>query len=124
MADDAEAPQPLRDLATVRMMTAAFDATPPDEVIARLSPLAVPGNPWFGSAGELVAFAHLAKGDQDRAGPLLVAIAQDEEVPPTLRARTRQLAGVLGFDPIEDVEATLNELGAGAAPAAGAGGGQ
>jgi hypothetical protein len=44
-------------------------------------------------------------------------------VPQTLRSRTRQLAGLLGYDAVEDVDETLAELresqeGAGAPPAA------
>jgi hypothetical protein len=94
----------------------------PQAVIDRLKPLATPGNPWFGSAGELVAMAYLKQGKENLAGPLLAAIAKDDQVPQTLRARTRQLAGVLGYDAVVDVDQTLTELrgdsNAAAAPAA------
>ena len=42
-------------------------------------------------------------------GPLFAAIAQDEEVPQSLRSRTRQLAGLLGYDAVDDVDAALAE---------------
>ncbi len=104
------APKPMRDASLVRLVAANFDNMDPQDVIDRLGPLAVPGNAWFGSAGELVAHAYLDQGKEDLAGPLLVAIAQDEGVPDPLRARTRQLAGAYGFDAIEDVEVTLEGM--------------
>ncbi len=69
----------------------------PDDVIARLKPLAKPGNPWFGSAGELVAMAYLKQGKRDLAGPLFASIAKDENAPKSMRSRARQMAGMLGY---------------------------
>lgn len=103
VATDEDAPQPYRDLATVRGTAAAFDNMEPQKVIDRLKPLAVPGNPWFGVAGELVGMAYLKQDKEDLAGPLFAKIANDEDLPDSLRARARQLAGLLGVDAIEDV---------------------
>ncbi len=103
IALDGDAPQPLRDLATVREMAIRFDKLPPQQVIDRLKPLAVPGNPWFGSAGELSAMAWLKLGNKDRAGPLFAAVAKDKTAPESLRSRARQMAGLLGVDAIDDV---------------------
>jgi hypothetical protein len=100
---DGKAPQPLRDLATIREIAIKFDQLPPQQVIDRLKPLAAPGNPWFGSAGELVGIAYMKQGRNDLAGPLFAAIARDKDVPDSLRRRTRQLAGLLGVDAIDDV---------------------
>lgn len=102
-ADDA-APKAFRDLATVREVAVNFDTMKPEDVVARLKPLAVPGNPWFGSAGELVGLAYLEQGKKDLAGPLFATIAKDEDLPETLRARARQLSGLLGYDAIVDVD--------------------
>ena len=113
------APQPFRDLAMVRAVALQFDKLPPAEVIARLKPLAIPGNAWFGSAGELTALALLKQGQPDKAGPLLAAIGKDTTTPSTIRARVRQLAGQLGYDAGVDmaqIEAAANA--AAAAPAA------
>lgn len=110
IVDNGNAPEPYRQLASVRLAAAQFEEVQPQVVIDRLRPLAVPGNPWFGSAGELVAMAYLKQDRADLAGPLLAAIAKDETVPPTLRSRTRQLAGLLGYDAIEDVDAALAAL--------------
>jgi hypothetical protein len=122
IAGDTGAPQPYRDLASIRAVAIQFDKLEPQKVIDRLKPLATPGNPWFGSAGELVAMAYLKQGKKDLAGPLFAAIAKDEDVPETLRSRTRQLAGLLGYDAVVDVDKTLAELreseGGAPAPAA------
>lgn len=109
VAASEDAPPVLRDLATIRSVNATYDEAKPDEVIARLKPLAVPGNPWFGSAGELLAMAYLEKGDRTQAGTLFGEIAKADDVPETLRARARQMAGLLGVDAIEDVEELLEE---------------
>jgi hypothetical protein len=75
-----------------------FDSLPPQQVIDRLKPLAVPGNAWFGSAGELVGMAYLKQGKPELAGPLFAAIGKNTEVPSSLRSRMRQVAGQLGYD--------------------------
>lgn len=98
LAADDGLPQPYRDVATIRGTMIEYDSLEPDEVIARLSPLAEPGKPFFGSAGELVAMAMLAKGDRAGAGQLFAKIAADPQVPQTLRSRAVQIAGSLGVD--------------------------
>lgn len=98
IAADTAMPQAYRDLATIREVSIRFDAMPPQQVIDRLKPLAVPGNAWFGSAGELVGMAYLKLGKPDQAGPLFAAIGKNTDVPQTLRSRMRQVAGQLGYD--------------------------
>ena len=83
---------------------------PPADVVARLQPLAVPGKPYFGSAGELLAMAYLEQGKNREAGALFASIAKDETQPEGLRSRTRQMAGVLGVDAIVDVDEVLDEM--------------
>ena len=112
VAEDSAAPKPLRDLATVREIAAAFDTLPPQTVVDRLSSLAQPGNPWFGVAGEMVGVAYLKQGKAKQAGPLFVKIAKDKTQPDALRARVRQLAGQLGYDAIDDVVSATGEDGA------------
>jgi hypothetical protein len=118
VAADDDAPPAMRDLATIRAVAASYDTLAPDQVVARLKPLAAPGNPWFGSAGELVAMAYLDQGRNAEAGALFAAIAKDDEVPDTLKSRARQMAGLLGVDAIEDVDEVLEQQAAEAAPAA------
>ncbi|MEJ2409091.1 MAG: tetratricopeptide repeat protein [Novosphingobium sp.] len=103
VAADAKVPQPLRDLAKVREVAADFDAMKPEDVVKQLKPLAAPGNPWFGVAGEMVGMAYLKQGKKDLAAPLFGAIAKDENVNEGLRSRARQLAAVLGADALASV---------------------
>jgi hypothetical protein len=113
---DASLPQAFRDLATVREVTLRFDTMKPEEVIARLKPLAVPEGAFFGSAGELVGMAYLEQGKPQEAGALFAKIGQDKNVPKSLRSRMRQQAGGLGFDAGLD-EPELESEGAGEAAA-------
>ena len=98
IAGDGGMPRPYRDAALVRQTALEFDNLKPEQVIARLQPLAKPGSPWFGSAGELTAMALVKQGKKLEAGRLFAAIAADPEVPDTLRARSVQIAGTLGVD--------------------------
>tara|TARA_R110002051_G_scaffold128205_2_gene201813 strand:+ start:5438 stop:6208 length:771 start_codon:yes stop_codon:yes gene_type:complete len=101
VAADDSLPKPFRDLALIRQTTAEFDLLKPQQVIDRLKPLAVPGNAWFGSAGEMVAISYLNMGKSDLAGPLFAQLAKDDNVPPTIRSRALQMAGVEGIDAVE-----------------------
>lgn len=109
---DSTAPKPYRDLATIREVAANFEKMQPQQVIDRLKPLAVPGNPWFGSAGELMGMAYLKQGRADLAGPLFGSIAKDKTVPDTLRRRAQQLSGLLGVDVVDDPGKLVADLNA------------
>ncbi len=98
---DTSLPKPYRDLALIRQTVAQFDAMKADDVITRLKPLAVSGNPWFGSAGELVAISYMRLNKPDLAGKTFAAIGKDETVPETIRSRAVQMAGVLGVDAVD-----------------------
>jgi hypothetical protein len=91
-------PQPYRDAALIRQTALEFDSLKPEEVIARMRPLAQPGNPWFGSAGEMTAMALIKQGKNAQAGELFAKMARDKQVPDTLRARFVQIASTLGVD--------------------------
>ena len=92
--------QPYRDLALIRQTALEFDRMQPQQVIDRLKPLAVEGNPWFGSAGEMVAIAYMKLRKPELAGPLVAAMSKDEGVPETIRTRAVQMAGLLGVDAV------------------------
>lgn len=98
IAADERLAKPYRDLATVRGTALDYDTLSPDVVIARLQPLAEPGLPFFGSAGEMVGMALVAKGQRAPAAQLFAKIAADKSVPGTLRSRAVQVAGTLGVD--------------------------
>ena len=98
IAGDTAMPQPIRDLATVRAVSLQFDSLPPADVVAKLKPLAVATNPWFGTAAELTAMAYLKMNRKDLAGPLFAAITRDSTAPVGLRSRAAGMATALGQD--------------------------
>ena len=98
LAADKGIAGPFRDLALVRGTAVDFDSLPPADVVARLQKLTEPGNPFFGSAGELTGMALLAQNRRGEAGQLFAKMAADPTVPVSLRERAVQIAGTLGVD--------------------------
>ena len=98
IAEDSGSPDPYRHAALIRQTALEFDSLKPEEIISRLAPLAKPGEPWFGTAGEMTALALVKQGKRQEAGQLYAAIAKDSGVPETIRARAVQVAGSLGVD--------------------------
>lgn len=111
IAADKGVAEPFRELATIRQLMLQFDTLPNPTLIAKLEPLAKAGSPWFGTAGEMLAVAHMRAGKPELAAPIFAAIAKDISVPSTIRARTGQMASMLGASPLPTEPA-------GAAPAA------
>jgi hypothetical protein len=95
--DDKGVPQAYRDAATIRVTQMEFDTLKPDEVIARLQPLAVKDSAWYGSAGELTAIAMIKANRRAEAARLLTAIAADKNVPASIRGRAEQLGSTLSL---------------------------
>lgn len=96
VAADESQPAAFRDLATVRRAAAEFDTAAPQVTVDRLRAIAVPANPYFGSAGEMMAMAYVRQKRPDLAGRLFAQIAATETVPATIRQRAVQMAGLLG----------------------------
>lgn len=109
VADDEGLARPYRDLALVRMTAVEFDTLPPQAVIDRLKGLAVAGNPWFGSAGEMVALSHLKLNRPQQAAGVFAAMAKDKNLPDTLRSRATQMAGSLGVDAVQEAAGATQE---------------
>ena len=107
VAADDGLPQPYRDLATIRGTAIEFDNLKPEDVVARLQPLTKPGNPWFGSAGEMTAMALLKQNRKSEAGRLFAQIAADKAVPDSIRSRAVQIAGTLGVDASASLPASV-----------------
>ena len=97
-AEDSGLPRPYRDAALIRQTALEFDQLQPQQIIERLEPLAKPGEPWFGSAGEMTALALAKQGKRQEAGSMFAAIAKDSAVPTPLRERAAQLAASFGVD--------------------------
>lgn len=106
VADDEGLAKPYRDLALVRMTAVELDTLPPQAVIDRLKGLAVAGNPWFGSAGEMVALSYLRLNKPQQAAGIFAAMAKDKKLPDTLRSRATQMAGSLGVDAVQEAGPT------------------
>jgi hypothetical protein len=114
IAADTSIARPFRDLALIRQTVAEYDTLKPQVVIERLRPLAVAANPYFGSAGELVAIAYLDSGRKDLAGQLYGQLAKADTVPESIRQRSVQMAGAMGVDD----SATVRVVTPASAPAA------
>lgn len=100
IAADTGVPQEFRDLALIRQTAAEYDSLKPDQVVSRLGSIAVKDNPWFGSAGEMVAIAQVRMGKRAEAGKLYAEISKTNGVPQPIRTRALQMAGVLGVDAV------------------------
>ena len=107
MAADTSLAQPYRDLGLVRQTAIQFDTMKPQQIVDRLKPLAVAGDPWFGSAGEMSALAYMKMDKPQLAGPIFAAMVKDDKVPATIRSRARQMAALLGID-VVDAEGDAN----------------
>lgn len=101
VAEDEALPAPYRELALIRQTAAEYDQLQPAVVIQRLQPLAVVGNPWFGSAGEMVALAYLKQQKNADAARIFAAMAKDQSIPASIRSRSVQMAGALGVDAVQ-----------------------
>jgi hypothetical protein len=98
IAADTSLDQPYRDMALIRQTAAEYDSLQPKQVIDRLRPLAVPGNAFFGSAGEMSAIAYMRLNQPKVAGTMFAAMAGDPGVPESVRSRAVQLAAANGVD--------------------------
>ena len=96
IAADADLPQPVRDLATIRAVSVEFETLAPQAVADRLKNLLAPGTAFYPSAAELTAVAWLKANQPNRAAPLLAGIARDEQAPASMRARAAGMATALG----------------------------
>lgn len=96
---DTGSPEPLRQVALIRRTAVNFDAMQPQQVIDALRPLAIPGNPWFGSAGEMTALAYLKLNKRREAADMFGSINRDATVTESIRQRAGQMAGMLGVAP-------------------------
>lgn len=116
IAADESLAEPYRNAALVRQTALEFDRLQPEAVIRRLRPFVARGHPWFGTAGEMTAHAHLRQQRPDLAGHVFAALARDDSVPDSIRSRAVQMAGALGVDAVPPTPAGEN----GPPPAGGA----
>ncbi len=93
---DAAKPQLYRDLATLRRVIVAGDATPLADRRTALEGLAIAGRPFRVLAQEQLAYLLIEEGQTDAAIAALQALAQDQEASPALRGRVGQVIVALG----------------------------
>jgi len=96
VAADEAAESLYRDLAALLIVMHTLDTAPPDELAARLAPLAQPANPWRFNAAELQALLADRRGDRAAAITAFRALATDVAAPAGVRARAEQMLTVLG----------------------------
>ena len=109
VSEDESLDETFRNLALVRRTHVEFDKLQPQAVIDRLKPLAVAGNPWFGSAGEMVAISYLKLNKPADAARIFAALAKDKQVPDSIRSRAVQMAGSLGVDAVDETAGASQE---------------
>lgn len=85
-----------RDLAELKLVLLQGEALTPDERIARLARLSVPGAPYRPLALEATALAHVDKGETENALAILTDLLSDAQITPGLRRRASQLIVALG----------------------------
>jgi len=91
IAGNSDVEKIYRDLAVVQIAMNNADGANSKDLIARLEPIAVPENPWYYSAREMIAMLHIAVGEIEAAKPLLTEIADDSEAPSGMRARASEI---------------------------------
>lgn len=67
----------------------------PDDLMARLEPVAAPDNPWRFSARELQGVIALQTGDRERARQLFGDLAEDPSAPAGIRSRASELLAAI-----------------------------
>ncbi len=83
----------------------------PQRVVEPARPARHPGQPVVRQRGrDGRQWPISSRARRTSPGPLFVAIAKDADVPQTLRSRTRQIAGLLGYDAVDDVDKTLEQV--------------
>jgi hypothetical protein len=91
IAADSDVDKVYRDLAVVQIAMNTGSADNADALITRLKPIAVPENPWYHSAREMMAVLNIAAGKTDEAKSLLTELADDKTAPSDMRGRASEL---------------------------------
>lgn len=99
LAADPDLSPLYRDLAALKLVMLAGEEMPPEDRIARLQGLALPGAPYRLLALEQIALAEVSRGDVEAALGQLREIAADGQASPSQRRRTAQLIVALGGTP-------------------------
>ena len=93
IAADGSVDPVYRDLATVLGGLYGVDQVKPEDIIARMKPLA--DGPWRFTALEVTALAQLKAGDKAAALKTYQGLADDLNAPPSLRSRATEIVNGL-----------------------------
>lgn len=96
VAADSGADRLLRDFASLMATARELDRGDPNQLEARLKPLAEPGNAWSALAREQLAMLDLRQGKIADARTTLQILSFDASAPAGLRARASALLAGLG----------------------------
>jgi hypothetical protein len=103
IAQDAETPAVLRDLARLRAALLQLDAAP-DAALPVLQSLAQEDGAFRHTAREQLGLAALDRGDYEAAGTWFDAIAVDPETPGALRQRLAIYSALVAAGPVADTQ--------------------
>lgn len=95
VANDGAADPLYRGLASLMWVLRSMDSAEPAALLARVQPLAQPGQPWSASARELQGLIELRAGQRDAAKRTLEALVRDDTVPQSIRERAGRIASGL-----------------------------
>ncbi len=95
ISKDHKVDQTIRDYADLVSVSWLIDSGKDQGVSERLDRLAKPGAPWAPLARELNALLVAEKGNSEDAKERFNAIASNEDFPPGLRQRAKELAGAV-----------------------------
>jgi hypothetical protein len=96
VAEDASAPQELRNAARLLAAMQALDQLTPAEIDNQLEALRASTSPWRHSSIELAALAALRAGDASKARELFASISDDPAAPTSMRGRAAEMIASLG----------------------------
>jgi hypothetical protein len=96
VAEDASAPQELRDLARILASVQSVEKTNAADLERQLEALRNDTSPWRYSAYELLALATLRAGDMTKARELFAKISDDPAAPTAMRGRAAEMIAALG----------------------------
>lgn len=85
-----------RGLADLLWAMSSIDTGDPSAVEARLEPLTGPDGAWRYTAMEMLALLYKREGDVPAARDLYTRIADDDQAPPAVRGRAREMIDELG----------------------------
>lgn len=101
LAADQSQPALYRELANLRALMLQAGTMPPEERIAALQPLSIPGATFASLAQEQIALARIESGDIEGARATLDALLADAATSASLRNRAGALRTALGDVPPE-----------------------